>query len=47
MWLKPETSSPSRPTYYLARFLILRLLGLVYSVAFLTFVHQGIPLLVP
>lgn len=32
-------------TYWLTRFLILRLLGLIYVVGFLTLVHQGIPLI--
>jgi hypothetical protein len=32
-------------TYWITRFLILRLLGLVYLVAFLAFVNQAIPLL--
>ncbi len=35
----------SRPTYWLTRFLILRLLGLVYAVAFLVAIHQIIPLI--
>jgi Lipase maturation factor len=36
---------PIRPTYWLTRFLILRLLGLVYAVAFLVAIHQIIPLI--
>jgi hypothetical protein len=32
-------------TYWLARFAILRLLGLIYFIAFLVFINQGIPLL--
>ena len=32
-------------TYWLARFVILRLLGLIYFIAFLVFINQGIPLL--
>jgi len=36
---------PTRPTYWLTRFLILRLLGLVYAVAFLVAIHQIIPLI--
>jgi hypothetical protein len=36
---------PGAPTYWLTRFLILRLLGLVYLVAFAVFLNQGIPLL--
>jgi Lipase maturation factor len=35
----------SRPTYWLTRFLILRLLGLVYAVAFLVAINQIIPLI--
>jgi hypothetical protein len=34
-----------RPTYWLTRFLILRLLGLVYAVAFLILVNQALPLI--
>jgi len=33
------------PTYWLTRFLVLRLLGLVYLVAFLSLAHQVLPLL--
>ena len=33
------------PTYWLTRFLILRLLGLVYFVAFLSLVNQVLPLI--
>lgn len=36
---------PHRPTYVLTRFAILRLLGLVYAVAFLILVNQGLPLI--
>ena len=35
----------TKPTYWLTRFLILRLLGLVYAVAFLVAIHQIIPLI--
>jgi Lipase maturation factor len=35
----------AEPSYWLTRFAILRLLGLVYLVAFTTFVQQGVPLL--
>lgn len=34
----------AEPTYWLTRFAILRLLGLVYLVAFAVFVEQGLPL---
>src|SRR3984957_14150979 len=35
----------NRPTYWLTRFLILRLLGVVYAVAFLVAINQIIPLI--
>jgi hypothetical protein len=35
----------ARPTYWLTRFLILRLLGVVYAVAFLAVINQIIPLI--
>jgi hypothetical protein len=38
-------SSGARPTYWLTRFVILRLLGLVYAVGFLVAIHQIIPLI--
>ncbi len=34
-----------RPTYWLTRFVILRLLGAIYAVAFLVAIHQIIPLI--
>ena len=34
-----------RPTYWLTRFLILRLLGAIYAVAFLAAINQVIPLI--
>src|ERR1700686_3309660 len=34
-----------RPTYWLTRFVILRLLGAIYSVAFLVAINQIIPLI--
>src|SRR6516225_10673527 len=34
-----------QPTYWLTRFVILRLLGLVYAVAFLAAINQIIPLI--
>ena len=40
LW-KPETG----PSYLIARFLILRLLGVVYFIGFLTVIDQGVPLL--
>lgn len=38
-------SPGTRPTYWLTRFLILRLLGLVYAVGFLVAIHQIVPLI--
>ena len=35
----------TRPTYWLTRFLILRLLGLVYAIAFLVAINQILPLI--
>src|SRR5579872_7630694 len=35
----------TQPTYWLTRFLILRLLGIVYAVAFLVIIEQIIPLI--
>ncbi|MEP6646055.1 MAG: lipase maturation factor family protein [Saprospiraceae bacterium] len=35
----------SAPTYWLTRFVILRLLGIVYAIAFLVVIHQIIPLI--
>src|SRR5213593_2344712 len=35
----------SRPTYWLTRFVLLRLLGLVYFVAFLSLARQVLPLI--
>jgi len=45
-WLgaNPDALEPRR-RYHLARFLILRLLGLVYLTGFLILIHQGLPLL--
>jgi Lipase maturation factor len=39
------THMPDRPTYWLTRFLILRLLGIVYAVAFLVAINQILPLI--
>lgn len=38
-------SKRSRPTYWLTRFMILRLLGVVYAIAFLVAIKQIIPLI--
>src|SRR4051812_44609181 len=35
----------TQPTYWLTRFLILRLLGMIYAVAFLVAINQIIPLI--
>jgi hypothetical protein len=35
----------TRPTYWLTRFLILRLLGVIYAIAFLVAIHQILPLI--
>jgi len=40
-----QPRGPDAQTYWLARFAILRLLGLIYFIAFLVFINQGIPLL--
>ena len=36
---------PSQPTYWLTRFMILRLLGFVYTIAFLVAINQILPLI--
>ena len=41
----PATETTSAPSYWLTRFAVLRLLGLVYAVAFLVVVNQWPPLL--
>jgi hypothetical protein len=41
----PSDQSPARGQYWLTRFLFLRLLGLIYLLAFLVLVQQGQPLL--
>jgi len=40
-----SASAPDRPTYWLTRFLVLRLLGVVYLVAFLSLARQVVPLI--
>jgi len=40
-----ELPRTNRPTYWLTRFMILRLLGLVYAIAFLVAINQIIPLI--
>jgi hypothetical protein len=46
-WDTPETLSVRRirPTYWLTRYVILRLLGLNYAIAFLVAIHQILPLI--
>ena len=43
--LEVGAEKKARPTYWLTRFLVLRLLGLVYFVAFLSLAQQVLPLL--
>ena len=43
--IKETVDAPSRPTYWLTRFMILRLLGFVYVIAFLVAINQILPLL--
>src|SRR3954466_7054726 len=40
-----ELHDQQKPTYWLTRFLILRLLGLIYAIAFLVAINQIIPLI--
>src|SRR4051794_34219699 len=41
-----EMPAPAtRPTYWLTRFLILRMLGLIYAIAFLVAINQIVPLI--
>src|SRR6476659_4274256 len=40
-----ELRKTNHPTYWLTRFMILRLLGLVYAIAFLVTINQIIPLI--
>src|SRR5579871_6217301 len=42
---KPPVVQTGQPTYWLTRFLILRLLGAVYAIAFLVTINQVIPLI--
>ncbi|HWJ26526.1 MAG TPA: hypothetical protein VNS32_08280, partial [Flavisolibacter sp.] len=37
--------SVAKPTYWLTRFMILRLLGIVYAIAFLVAINQILPLI--
>ena len=40
-----EPAPDARPTYWLTRFMILRLLGIIYAVAFLVVINQILPLI--
>lgn len=40
-----ELAVGATPTYWLTRFMILRLLGLVYAIAFLVAINQILPLI--
>jgi hypothetical protein len=40
-----KITADTRPTYWLTRFLLLRLLGAIYAVAFLVAIHQIVPLI--
>jgi len=42
---EPLYTIANRPTYWLTRFMILRLLGIVYAIAFLVAINQVIPLI--
>ena len=44
-WWERLWESENRQSYWITRFLILRLLGLVYFVGFLTIVNDGLPLI--
>src|SRR6476661_3379389 len=46
MYLKYQHLQPdNQPTYWLTRFMILRLLGFVYAIAFLVVINQILPLI--
>ena len=40
-----KTFSGNPPTYWLTRFMILRLLGIIYAVAFLVLINEVVPLI--
>lgn len=42
---EPSGTSKNKPTYWLTRFMILRLLGIVYAVAFLVVINEIVPLI--
>ncbi|MEO8416487.1 MAG: lipase maturation factor family protein [Ginsengibacter sp.] len=43
--LQPAAVSGLRPTYWLTRFVMLRLLGIIYAIAFLVAINQVLPLI--
>jgi len=44
-WQQPSAEERTAPAYWLTRFLILRLLGAIYAVAFLVAINQVLPLI--
>lgn len=44
-WDEASQTSANQPTYWLTRFVILRLLGVIYAVAFLVLINQILPLI--
>lgn len=42
---QPQPITGKKPTYWLTRFIILRLLGLIYAIAFLVAINQILPLI--
>ncbi|MBO9202449.1 MULTISPECIES: lipase maturation factor family protein [Niastella] len=44
-WEQPSGEERAAPTYWLTRFMILRLLGVIYAVAFLVAINQVLPLI--
>src|ERR1044072_4783163 len=44
-WQQPSAEEQVAPNYWLTRFVILRLLGVIYAVAFLVAINQVLPLI--
>jgi hypothetical protein len=44
-WQQPSAEERAAPTYWLTRFMILRLLGVIYAIAFLVAIDQVLPLI--
>jgi hypothetical protein len=44
-WQSPSVEERAAPAYWLTRFMILRLLGIIYAVAFLVAINQVLPLI--